>query len=182
MIAPRPRIRLPRRGRRGRRGRAGLTLVEVVVTMSAGTVLLMLAAGLLHSLLRLDRGARALVADDARLDRLARIFRDDAHAATAFEQGGADRLALALPGGESVEYRVAEAAVVRTLKAGDAAPREERFKLPAKGTARLEVSREGPTTVLRLVVSRGPGRVASSGLRAEAVLGRDRRFSGGGDE
>ena len=160
-----------------RRDRAGLSLVEMLVTISVGAILLTLGVGLIHGLMRLNHANRARVSDDARLDRLGRLFRDDAHAATAVAHAAPERLALTLPGGHAVEYRADKHAIVRIRQGEGDGALEERFKLPERGEARLSTREGGPGTVVGLTVARRQGRLPSSGLRAEGVLGLDHRFS-----
>ena len=57
--------------------------------MGAISVVLIVSAGLIHVLLRLDRAGRAHVAEAANLGRLAREFRRDVRAATVEEYGAA---------------------------------------------------------------------------------------------
>lgn len=61
------------------RHRAAHTLVELVVSMTVGSALMVLAVGLLHQSLSLASTARTRANQFRTLDRLAQDFRRDAH-------------------------------------------------------------------------------------------------------
>jgi len=67
-------------GKTARRG--GFTLVEMLAAISTGVILLGLATMLIAALVKLDKAGRARLAEESHLDRLARAFRADVHAAT----------------------------------------------------------------------------------------------------
>ena len=71
------------------RKRLGFTLMEMVVVIAVTTVLMVLAAGLLQTLFRVQQGGRERFQHHASLDRLARQFREDVHAAEGLAAEGA---------------------------------------------------------------------------------------------
>ena len=81
--------------------RRGYTLIEMIVVMTAGTVLMGIAVTLLCALLRAEGTGRALVERSASLGRLADQFRRDVHAADQAAKG-----IWRLPGKEGVTLRV----------------------------------------------------------------------------
>lgn len=169
--------------------RRGFSLVELLVVLSMMAIVLVLCVGLIHTLLRLDRAARAQVAEDADLSRLAREFRRDVRAATALEPipfaaGPSTWLPLALPGGRTVEYRSRGNTLIRSERTAEAILRTETFRLPSRVAVRWEIEGTGDRTVVGLVLDPPPGREAGpapAGHRIEGVLGQDHRFARLGD-
>jgi type II secretory pathway pseudopilin PulG len=164
------------------RRRGGYALIELLVVITVVAAMLTLCAGMIHLLLKLDHAGRSAseVAND--LGRLARDFRDDAHAASPDSPAArADgRLTLALPGGRAVEYQVRPSDVLRTVREGDKVRRHETYRRPARASVRFDLTNDGPRPFAALVVDRPPdGRDDSlyRDFRIEAELGKDRRFS-----
>jgi prepilin-type N-terminal cleavage/methylation domain-containing protein len=168
--------------------RSGYTLVEMLVVIAMTTLLLGLCAGLIHTLVGVDRGGRSHLAEAESLARLARQFRADVRAAIAVapsagEPGRGIPLELALPEQRRVAYRVDASAVVRVVQQEGHARRQDRFRLPRRSAARLMVERDHGATIVSLVFDRELGPSGSAALRAsriDAALGRDHRFEGGG--
>jgi type II secretory pathway component PulJ len=166
------------------RGRSGFTLVELLLVVGAITILLGLCAGLIHSLLRLDRIGRAHLGELAALGRVARQFRQDVRAAIRVEPApgaaeSAARLVLTQPAGRVVEYQARGAVLVRAEREGGQARRQEEFGLRSRGGARF-LAREGdPGVFVTLVFARTAARTnepLAAELRVEALLGKDHRF------
>ena len=115
--------------------RRGMSLVELLVVMSAATVILTMSAELIHRIMIANSKARSF-ADVERISmRLANTFRRDIHEANDASFGdsaGTDGvlLRLAIQGNQTIEYRREQATVVRILlDTGKPVSRDE-FALP----------------------------------------------------
>ena len=162
--------------------RRGFTLIEVVLVVGAVAVATGLCAGLLRVLLRLDRVAKSHALETATVARLARQFRQDAHAGSGQPAGNenepATKLELALPGGRSVLYEAHERAVARSQRLGAAIERRETYNLPYCRDPRFAVRRENGRAwaILQLPQNLDGNASARAGLRIEALTGRDWRL------
>lgn len=108
--------------------RPGYTLIEMIAVMVCTATVIVLCVTTLAALTKSERGGRTAATELAGLDRLASRFRDDVHAAIAPpEPANPAGLILRLPGGEAVEYRVADDALIVERGTGDA-KRSERFQ------------------------------------------------------
>jgi type II secretory pathway pseudopilin PulG len=166
--------------------RRGLSLVEVVVVMTAASVVLGTTATLLYTMMRAERAARHEIQRRAVLGRLADQFRSDAHAATGcvplVREAGQNEASLwrfNLPGEAAVVYQNDPEGLARTERAGGSEKRRESFALPAESTARIEVpSGTTPAIVSLWIVPAGQSAAQPPGgpVRIDAVLGRDQRY------
>jgi hypothetical protein len=146
----------------------------VVVTIVG--VLLGVCAGLIHLLLKLDRGGRSSHELASDMARLATDFRVDAHAATAV-----DRMTLKLDAGQTVEYLVRPDDIVRTLRERDKVRHHDLYRRPSGASVRIEVGREGPASIATLIIDRPlDGREDSlyRDYRIDAELGKWQRLDG----
>jgi hypothetical protein len=164
--------------------RRGFALIELMAVVGTTAILLGLCAGLIHLLLRLDRGGRVQVAEGVALGRLARDFRADVRAATGLEpipfaSGSPSWLALTLPEGRGVEYRVQGNALIRSERTAAAVVRVETYHLPSGVAVAWDVATLGDRTLVGLVLVPVPDREVRTALtdyRIEGVVGQDRRF------
>ena len=159
--------------KRRRSTRRGFTLVEMIVVIGGITIILGLCAGLLHTLLRLDRSGRESLNDTNTLARLARQFRQDVRASRAAKPGDAGSLALTRPDGPDVSYRVQGARLVREERAGEKVVRREAYAVARIGPLRFET--EG--AFVRLIAARRPTNPLApprTAVGVEARLDKDR--------
>lgn len=173
--------------RSARHRRAGWALLELLVVISAVTVLLAMAAGLVFQMLRIDGAERSRVFAAANLERLARDLRGDAHASSGPSEGPADRMVLPQTEGRTVEYAVRPRDVLRTARRGDKVERREEYRVPTATRGRFESTRDGERTIVAFILDPDPsasgGKLADPGYRGfriEAMTGRDARVGGGG--
>ena len=164
-----------------RKNRRAYSLIETLVATSMTTLLVGLAAGLIHVALQGDRQARARLTEDAGLARLASTFRDDVRAASAAEARPDAGLALTVPGGTMVEYAIQNGRVARVVNEGGKVRRRDAFALPTGSSARWERFDDGgrPFVVFASERPAADNRPASPSIRIEAALGADRRFLAG---
>jgi prepilin-type N-terminal cleavage/methylation domain-containing protein len=164
-----------------RRHRTGYALVELLVVMTVMAVLLTLAAGMIHLLMKLDRSGRAAFDESADLIRLSRDFRADAHASKPNPVQVADeRLLLTLEGGRTVEYLARPREILRTLHEGEKVRSYETYRRPARSTVKFRIDGTSPTPFLSLTIdrpadSRDP--TIDRDHRIEAELGKDLRIN-----
>lgn len=96
-----------------RRRRFGFTLIEMLVVMTAGMTVLMLAIGMIQKSMHLAAVNRTKMDQSTVTDRFLREFRRDAHQAVSFELD--QELMFLLPTGSQVRYTIDANTVTRIL-------------------------------------------------------------------
>ncbi len=119
---------------RGNRQR-GFTLVELIVTISTASVLLMLATGVVHSTMRFESMSRQRAEVHRAAVRLSHDFRHDVHRANGFRiSDRADQpptIHLTLPEGSEVTYEVINQRVLREQRLDAQQVARETYDFPA---------------------------------------------------
>jgi len=154
------------------KSRRGASLIELLMVMSAGTVVLTMSTGLIHQVMHAQSRARAFADVERTSLRLANAFRRDVHEATSAELAeadGGDRvfLRLTLPDNQTIEYGRREANIVRVLLEGSRGVAREEFAFPAG--IELAIRREEARLIVLTIQSR-PGEMPGEGDRSEASL------------
>jgi type II secretory pathway pseudopilin PulG len=157
----------------------GMTLVEIIVVLTVGTVLLGIAVGLLDALMQMEGAARQRARTTAMLAELCRQFRDDAHAASGAVPGSdpGGSLVLRMPSGQTIVYRIESGKITRGEEGPAASGREDEFPLvqhAAKATLDVRAGPQGGAGVTVLVIPLS--NPAAAPLRVEAVVSRAHRF------
>lgn len=170
-------------------GRRGTSLVELMLNLSACTVILTMSAGLIHRAMHAQSKGRLFFNGERSALRLAESFRRDVHdanaAATADEIGDDDvLLRLQLVGGQTIEYRQLAGRVERVQHAGGSIRAYEAFDFSPE--MRATSKKESPHLVTLSIVppndavgpadSPLPSYTAPVYLQAEAVIGRNASF------
>jgi len=165
--------------------RRGISLVELMLTLSACCVILTLSATLLHRAMHAQSKARLFFDGERSALRLSHSFRRDVHdasaAATGDEAGGDEVLVrLEMAGGQAVEYRQSGGRVDRTWQAEGRVLAREAFVFTPE--TRVVVAQESPRLITLSIVppvdtgtTNGPllPYTVPIQLRVEAVLGRN---------
>lgn len=162
--------------------RRGVSLIEVMVVISMGTIFLSLTVGTIHLLMRAQSTAGKALLQTQTLCRLSEQFRRDVHAATAAEVTPAAEdkpavLKLTLPGERSVTYEL-DQHQVRCIRQQAETTHRDQFSFLA-GTKITAQQEDG---LIRLTLD--PSGVAETQQSAtwkqpvpvEALLSRDQRF------
>jgi hypothetical protein len=147
-------------------------------------VVLALCVGSIRSLILLDRAGRARLNEGSSLGRLARQFRQDAHAAVSGQSARANdkqpRLELTLPSSRTVEYRWEGARILRTERRADKSEMHEVYRMPNYRGPSFTVREDGDRTWVTIALERtsGPMNARSAReFRIEARLGKDQQWS-----
>lgn len=153
--------------------RSGFTLIELTITMSAGTVMMILAIGMLHQSMTLASRAHQQMQHLRALDRLAREFRRDAHRAQGCTVGPEGVIHFSLPDQGVVTYRAAGRQITRQQPLADGRSRRESFVLTDQSSTTFESLSE-PFRAVATVVHRPPGAVTTPRVdrKVSAVIGR----------
>ncbi len=165
------------------RRKPGMALVEMLVVITLMGVMLGLSAGLIHLLLKLDRGGRTSSELAADMTRLAADFRQDVHEASSTENDlkSLEKMSMKLSGDRTVDYLVKPIEIVRTVRHGGKVKHHDLYRRPVNASVRIEVRREASVPFATLVIDRPLDGVENSqyvDLRIEAEIGRDRRVYG----
>ena len=160
--------------------RHAVSLVELLVLMSASSVILTMSAALVHRAMRTQSESRGFFDAERSAMRLARQIRRDTYDATAALVGGeglGDNVALRLQLADqrTAEYSYADGEVLRILTKRDGAVSREQFAFPSP--IELDVRKEDspPRIVLTITAKqRGLPRAYSKpmDLHVEAGLNR----------
>lgn len=194
----RPRVPLRQHWRHGYANRRGISLIEVVAASTLGSLIVGLAVTALVLAIKNSDAAHHGLAARNELNRLARQFRSDVHAARqATFDAGPDLVTLS-DGARQIRYRREGNAIERSEAANPAGtsasqqpPTREAFRLPLGYLSAIEVVPSGTATVLRLRIARAPAMHSSTEVAqaahadeilqnhaVDAWLGRDFRGAG----
>ncbi len=169
------------------RRHSGVSLVELLVVMSAATVILTLSTGLIHRIMHAQTKARWLADVERTTLRLSNDVRRDVHLATQAttdksQLGNGSFLRLQLADGNTLEYRREETTIQRIQLDGSRTIAREEFAFGQE--FELEANLEEGRLVVLSVTSRGhrnrnnsdePSRIADEipvDLQVVAALGR----------
>ncbi len=159
--------------------RRGFSLIEMLAVLAVGSVLMAVAAGLLHTLMAIQQSGYHQFKDRRALDRLARQFREDVHAATAIEPqaDGKNSPGWKLPLGTnlSVEYRVAPDGVHRIELEAKRTVRRELYELAEGSHVDMSLGGDKRLATLR-VIARQPAE-----SQAAAAAGASKQSAAQGD-
>lgn len=121
--------------------RRGISLIELLAAMTAASVVMATAAGLVHRSFTFESRSRQVLGDERTAVRLARQFREDVHAATDVRcrtAGAADPAIVVIEGPHgTVTYRATDAGLVRLVDhpAGGVSREDYRVSRPITWTA-----------------------------------------------
>jgi hypothetical protein len=170
--------------RRSAQTRRGITIIEVLIVVTGVSMMLGLCAVSIQLLMRLSGDGVARYGATVALERLARQLRDDAHSSDSGQSGADNKaesssasLRLTLEPDHLIVYQSDHSAVVRTERMAGKAVRRESYSLAAGVSAQFLMRKEGPSRLVAMVVSRGPGKSLTEPPRPLEVLaqiGKDR--------
>ena len=155
--------------------RRGYSLIEMIVVMTIATVIVGLAAAMLHLLLRTERNGRQQMHRSAALARLADQFRSDVHAAAhqpVPDDANPSCWTFELKAGRNVQYRGQAGQIERVETLGGKIERRESYALPPDATVWIATPANSQPAVATLIVRESSNR----DIRIAAVLGKDHRF------
>ena len=164
--------------------RRGISLVELILTLSACCAILTLSAGLIHRAMHVQTKARRFADGERSAWRLGQAFRRDIHAANLAtpgdEEGGDLLVQLTLLSGMAVEYRSAAGRVERLLLAKGTVQSRETFLFPSEVTITVTqpeprvfaLAVESPVPTARAKDAPMPAYAVPVSLHVEAVLER----------
>ena len=114
--------------------RKGTTLVELVLSMSAGSAVMLLAISLVHQTMILTEKSRHRADNHRTLDQLAQNFRRDVHIAAEVDATSDETLLIKNWDGSTVSYTSQNHSVVRQRKHAASINMNERFILGDEST------------------------------------------------
>ena len=121
--------------------RRGISLIELLAAMTAASVVMATAVGLVHRSFSLESRSRQVLGDERTAVRLARQFRADVHAATNVRCKTADAVIVVIDAAdESVTYRHTSTGLARLVEqaAGEVSREEYRFSRPVTWNAECQ--------------------------------------------
>ena len=173
--------------------RRAVSLVELLVVMSACTVLLSISASLIHRAMHAESRSRSFYSVERNALRLSQQFRHDVHqaiSATVIETlSDADAfLRLTTSEAETLEYRRRDGVVLRAIMQDGKDLSRETYAFPA--SSRHVIREVGHPRRLVLTITADPKEMPEAGgmqpwnqfatrvaFQAEAILARDFRFA-----
>jgi prepilin-type N-terminal cleavage/methylation domain-containing protein len=159
------------------RFRRGFSLIELLIVLSVGTVMLMVAVSVLYLLKEAQVNLRERLSVGRMITRLADQFRDDVHRASSMERGSDEAATsdlavwkLTIDADTVVLYEMRDGAV-RRVRIGSRGKIQDDYRLPSgMGAAITAPEGDSDPATLRLEVSdASTGR--SRPIQVEALLG-----------
>lgn len=178
------------------RTRRGVSLIELLIVISIGTVIIGLCVTTMHLLLRVERDQARSLRSAMVLSRVRQLFAADVHAGVTAEIGAGDgdnrQLQVATKGTDRVVYSADQNVLRREEFDGERLTHRDDFHfLPG---AEFHFEQEQDPQIVRLnieiaatvpedISDRSRGKIGKGPpprtVSIEALLDRDRRFSGG---
>ncbi len=153
--------------------RNGSTLIELVLSMSAGSAVMLLAISLVHQTMMLTERSRHRSDSSRTLDQLAQNFRRDVHLATDLKIDTEGTLALNGADDSQITYVVQNNSVIRLRKHTSDENEQERYPLAEDASLIFQVIQEPDRATLTVRGETGLQETMQRvDLHVEAVLGR----------
>ena len=153
--------------------RNGSTLIELVLSMSAGSSVMLLAISLVHQTMIVTERSRNRSDNSRTLDQLSQNFRRDVHLATELNFDGEGKLTLISADGSQITYVIQNHSVVRQRKHTAEENEQERYQLAEDASALFQGIQEPDRATLTVRGETGlPGISPRVDLHVEATLGR----------
>jgi prepilin-type N-terminal cleavage/methylation domain-containing protein len=183
--------RVPRQTPRRPRSRRGVSLIELLIVISIGSVIVGTCVTTMHLLLRVERDQERALRQSVILSRVRKLFSDDVHSGTTAALGdvATDGARLTLEGldGRRVIYSAEEHTLTREEISNDQPAHADQFHF-SPGTV-LSFTRDESFVRLEISIpagvpdgrsshdaARSQGRPPMRLLTIEAFLDRDRRY------
>jgi len=132
----------------------GFSLIELSASLAVGSVLMVLAMGMVHRTMRVESVARLNARFERTAARLSRQFRLDVHRAQSIsidnQQTNTPVLQLLLPNQHPISYSVETGDVLREQQQGADQTHRDRFSLPDNYTVQFATLTGPPRAVLAL--------------------------------
>lgn len=153
--------------------RIGHTLIELCVTMSIGSSLMVVAIGLVHQSLTLASAARGRAAAHRVIDRLAHDMRRDVHVSNEAEAISPQQIDVSWEDGSVVQYRIVDHRVQRVQLDNGTPVRRNAYELGESVVATFRLLNQPPRVVLSLQPAAAvEGPQPSTAREISAVIGR----------
>ena len=162
----------------------GITIIEVLIVVTAVSMLLGLCAVSIQVLMKLNGDVQGRYGAAVALERLGRQLRDDAHASETAQitvdlkkPGKPAGLRLVLAPEHLVVYESGDGGVVRTELRADKVVRHEKYALARGAGVRFELRDEGSRRLVAIVLTRPAGKSQTEPprpLEVVALQGKDR--------
>ncbi len=167
--------------------RRAFTLVEMMVSISVGSVLMALALGIVHRTMRTESTARTHAEVERTAARLSRQFRHDIHQAKSVsldnQQSDATLLRLVLPDQQPITYRIEKRGILREQQHRDEQTHREIFTFPDDYILQFAELTEPSRAMLTLKHdTKLVGIAPQIKLHIEAVIGQFLRLSQTGED
>ena len=164
------------------RFRRGYSLIELITVLTVLVILLSLCAGMIHSLMKLDRAGREALDEAADMARLSTDFRADFHAANQQDVvlSAPDHLIWNGAENRTVEYVVRRNDILRSVRLGSKIRHSETYRKPVKVSIRFERNNQGASHFIRVYLDREVANANGSlyqDFRIDAELGRNLRLT-----
>ncbi|QDS86864.1 hypothetical protein EC9_10390 [Rosistilla ulvae] len=119
--------------------RPGFTLIELIMAMSIGSVLMLLAIGVVHQALTFSKLGQGRADQDRTLVRLDRQFRNDVHRSRGFELTDRQTVELTIDDNRRVVYAIDENQIQRHTADDGKQQDRELFLLDDRSTIELQM-------------------------------------------
>lgn len=129
--------------------RKAFSLIEMLMTISIGSTVMLTSVALLHKSLQLQTRSQNRAERAHTLDHFIETFRRDVHAASEAESASASNLTLSLSSGERVTYSAQENRLVREHQS-EAGRHVEQVELAEYESASYQLQSDGQIAVLEI--------------------------------
>jgi prepilin-type N-terminal cleavage/methylation domain-containing protein len=169
------------------RSRRGFSLIELLIVLSVGTAMLMVAMSVLYVLKETQVTMRQRLTEGRMVTRLADQFRDDVHSASRIEPVPGERPSpdqtvwqLAVGPDTVVRYEIGDGAV-RRIRLSDTDKIQEDYRLPAGMNAAISGGEDDSALAILQFAAADPNVMQQRPIQIEAVLGFDNRHTAPSD-
>ncbi len=159
--------------------RNGSTLVELTLSISAGSAVMLLAISLVHQTILVTEKSKHRTDHNRTLDQLAQCFRRDVHLAGEISPTEGSTMKLKCVDGSEIVYSVNDWVVVRERKNGPDGNEFERFTLDRFSTVDFHMDQSQQLASLSVHSETGTKETPSKPeLVVESLVGRWKSLEG----